>query len=90
MDVASRQTISNWENDKSYPDVHSLMLLCDVFNVSLDQLIKGDAIIMREQISGRSRMELGHLARLFSALFFSLIVTPLPLYRYLKAIGVGV
>lgn len=23
----SRQTISNWENDKSYPDVHNLLML---------------------------------------------------------------
>ncbi|MCI6548589.1 MAG: helix-turn-helix domain-containing protein, partial [Coriobacteriaceae bacterium] len=38
----SRQTISNWENDKSYPDVHSLILLCTIFDVSLDQLVKGD------------------------------------------------
>ena len=38
----SRQTVSNWENDKSYPDVKSLMLLSEVFEVSLDQLIKGD------------------------------------------------
>lgn len=27
----SRQTISNWENDKSYPDVNSLILLSEVF-----------------------------------------------------------
>ena len=36
----SRQTISNWENDKSYPDVNSLVLLSEVFEISLDQLIK--------------------------------------------------
>lgn len=32
----SRQTISSWENNKSYPDIHSLILLCQVFDVSLD------------------------------------------------------
>lgn len=36
----SRQTVSNWENDKSYPDVNSLVLLSEVFETSLDQLIK--------------------------------------------------
>ena len=35
----SRQTISNWENDKSYPDVNSLVLLSEVFHISLDQFI---------------------------------------------------
>lgn len=32
----SRQTVSNWENDKSYPDVKSLLLLSEVFHTSLD------------------------------------------------------
>lgn len=36
----SRQTVSNWENDKSYPDVNSLVLLSEVCEISLDQLIK--------------------------------------------------
>ena len=31
----SRQTISNWENNKSYPDIKSLIMLSNIFNVSL-------------------------------------------------------
>lgn len=46
----TRQTISNWENSKSYPDIHSLLLLGSVFNISLDQLIKGDIDIMKKEI----------------------------------------
>ena len=38
----SRQTISNWENDKSYPDIQSVLLLSEIFGVSVDQLLKGD------------------------------------------------
>ena len=38
----SRQTVSNWETGKNYPDIHSLLLLSSLFGVSLDQLIKGD------------------------------------------------
>lgn len=41
----TRQTVSNWENEKSYPDIHSLLLLSSLFHVSLDQLIKGDVIV---------------------------------------------
>ena len=47
----TRQTISNWENEKSYPDIHSLLLLSSLFNVSLDQLIKGDIEKMKEIIA---------------------------------------
>ena len=47
----TRQTVSNWENGKSYPDIHSLLLLSSLFDVSLDQLIKGDIETMKEIIS---------------------------------------
>lgn len=46
----SRQTISNWENNKSYPDIQSLVLLSDIFQLSLDELIKGDLIFMKRKI----------------------------------------
>ena len=36
----SRQTISNWENEKNYPDIKSLVLMSEVFQVSLDNLVK--------------------------------------------------
>lgn len=47
----TRQTISNWENGKSSPDIHSLLFLSSLFNVSLDQLIKGDIETMKEIIN---------------------------------------
>lgn len=43
----SRQTISNWENEKSYPDIISVIRLSDLYNVSLDNLLKGDADMIR-------------------------------------------
>ena len=46
----SRQTISNWERDKAYPDINSLLLMANYFDVSLDHLIKGDVDIMKHQV----------------------------------------
>ena len=46
----TRQTISNWENDRNYPDIRSLVLLSSVFGISLDILVKGDLETMKEQI----------------------------------------
>ncbi|MBR1724981.1 MAG: helix-turn-helix transcriptional regulator [Ruminococcus sp.] len=46
----SRQTVSNWENEKSVPDIHSLLLLSDIFGVSLDELIKGDVEKMKDTV----------------------------------------
>lgn len=38
----ARQTISNWENEKSYPDIVSVIRLSTLYSVSLDELLKGD------------------------------------------------
>lgn len=37
----SRQTISNWETGKSYPDIVSVIRMSDLYEVSLDYLLKG-------------------------------------------------
>ena len=36
----SRQSISNWENERNYPDIHNLLMMSILFNVSLDELVK--------------------------------------------------
>lgn len=46
----TRQTVSNWENDKNYPDINSLVLLSSLFGISLDVLVKGDIKKMEEMI----------------------------------------
>ena len=33
----TRQTISNWETSKNYPDIHSIALMSKLFNVSIDE-----------------------------------------------------
>lgn len=44
----SRQTISNWERGQTYPELNSLLLLATYFDISLDNLIKGDFIEMQQ------------------------------------------
>ena len=46
----SRQTISSWENDKTYPDVQSLLLLANVFGTTIDELVRGDVDTMKETV----------------------------------------
>ena len=36
----SRKTISNWENEKTYPDIVSVVKMSDLYAVSLDRLLK--------------------------------------------------
>ena len=51
----SRQTISNWETDRTYPDVQSLLLLSNLFKVSVDSLIKGDVKEMKSVLTNEAR-----------------------------------
>ena len=78
----SRQTISNWERDKTYPDVQSLLMLSILFGTSIDTLVKGDVTVMEEAVE-RDRKRLGTrmlwLAVLMLALLvlaFALILSP--------------
>lgn len=52
----SRQTISSWENDKTYPDVQSLIILSDVFGTTVDELVKGDVEDMGKAIERDARL----------------------------------
>ena len=47
--MVSRQTVSNWENGKSLPDIVSIMSLSDLYQISIDELLKGDKR-MKEKI----------------------------------------
>ena len=42
----SRQIISSWENNKTCPDVQSLLPLSEIFDATVDSLIKGDVDAM--------------------------------------------
>ncbi|WP_323710928.1 helix-turn-helix domain-containing protein [Mammaliicoccus lentus] len=64
----SRQTISNWENGRSYPDVQNLLLLSTIFNVSLDELVKGDIEIMENKIANANMDKYSKRMIIFSVL----------------------
>ena len=43
----TRQTVSNWENGKSYPDLQLLVAISDQFGISLDTLLKEDTKMVK-------------------------------------------
>lgn len=47
----SRQTISNWETGKTYPDIQSLVLMADIYQTTVDQLVKDDIDLMQNNLS---------------------------------------
>ena len=68
----SRQTISSWENGKTYPDLRSLLLLSDVFDASVDEIVGKDVTTMTQNID-RSAKTLNRLAYLMVAFFLLLM-----------------
>lgn len=86
----SRQTISNWENDKNYPDIKSLVLMSEIFHVSLDILIKGDLEKMKREIDTQEYAKFQKDSTIFSILFITLLILPVPLVMLLKWIGMAV
>ncbi|NCC80494.1 MAG: XRE family transcriptional regulator, partial [Clostridia bacterium] len=84
----SRQTISNWENDKSYPDVNSLLLLSEVFETSIDNLIKGDIDVMKKKIQKEDQKSFEKLSNVFGILLALVILSPVALIHYLGDVGI--
>ena len=78
----SRQTMSSWENGKTYPDVQSLLLLSDLFGVSIDELVKGDVVSMKEVVS-KDALEMERLAMGSAALLLAGIACMAGIYALL-------
>lgn len=83
----TRQTLSNWENGKTYPDVNSLLRLSDVFGVTLDELVKGDIPKMKEQINQTDIIEFKRASYILTAMCLVMVISALPLWTYLKTVG---
>lgn len=79
----SRQTISNWENDKSYPDVNSLVLLSETFQISLDNLIKGDIEVMKDVIQKEEIEKMNHYGKIYTIMLIATAVSAVPLFMLL-------
>ncbi|MCR6516174.1 helix-turn-helix domain-containing protein [Clostridium sp. LY3-2] len=84
----SRQTISNWENNKNYPDIKSLLLLSSLFNVSLDVLVKGDLEKMKEKINSEDISKFKREGNIFSILLILTIILPIPLIKFMGNTGI--
>lgn len=85
----SRQTISNWETGKTYPDIQSLVLMADIYQTTVDQLVKDDIDLMQNNLSKFKLRELsvGLITTLVATYisFISIHWLPLPIASMLVA-----
>ncbi|WP_192801891.1 helix-turn-helix domain-containing protein [Streptococcus agalactiae] len=86
----SRQSISNWENDKTYPDIYRLLLLSQIFQVSLDQLIKGDIEKMKYTITQVDKKNFERDTKVMVTLMILLMISSYPLVYFLEWLGLGI
>lgn len=70
--AVSRQTISNWENSRSYPDIERSIHLAELYELSLDELLKGDQKMVKNLIRSTNLVKIGRLIAL--SIFLNLIL----------------
>lgn len=78
---ATRQSVSNWENGKTCPDIKSLLLLGEVFSASLDDLVKGDIAEMKRHIDDQEKAAFRRDSRILTAFDIVMLLTPIPLVQ---------
>lgn len=83
----SRQTISNWETNKSYPDIKSLTMLSNIFHVTLDDFIKGDIEEMKRIVSKEKIEKFNIMSYIFLAEMLILMFSAYPLFSIDGYIG---
>lgn len=69
----SRQTVSSWENNRSYPDIGSMIKLSDLYGTSLDELLKEDPVMKKHMEDSAP------LPRKYWNLLFEIAIVLLPL-----------
>ena len=79
----TRQSISNWENGKTYPDIHSLLLLSSLFGISLDQLVKGDIEIMKDEIKKDEIAKMNRYGKIYTIMLIITAISAVPLFMWL-------
>ena len=72
----SRSTISNWEVGRNYPDLDMIVELSDIFNLSLDELLREDTEMVQEVSKGQrnGKKRKWWIAGLTSALIISFVI----------------
>lgn len=61
----TRQTISNWENGRSYPDIERIIRLSELYELSLDELLKGDQEMVKHL---QENTVVNHFLKIFIAM----------------------
>lgn len=84
----SRQTISNWETNKSCPDIKSLIALSNIFNVSIDDFLKEDIKEMRKIVENTTIKKFNMISVIFLFELMAVMVSAYPLFSIKSNMGI--
>lgn len=88
----SRQTISSWENERSYPDISSLVTLSDFYHISLDVLLREDDCMIQHYDEQNEVVNKGKKVAVISywvnvVLVVLMVATRITHWKFLLSIG---
>ena len=87
LDV-SRQSVSKWESNASYPEMDTLLKLCDMFRVDMDTLLRGSVEnSLSEDTAGYDRFMTLYARKIAGGV--SAIVGSVALWSFLSALGLS-
>lgn len=82
----SRQTVSNWENNKNYPDMGTLRQISNEFGVSFDELLKDDEAFIREIDNAKKKAGKVKCLVVVAVILATVVVTCIILPKTVKSI----
>ena len=91
--IVSRQTISNWETEKFYPDILYVLQLSDLYQVSLDELLKGDERMIQHLedstniVKSNKKILLAFICNICLLFLFFIFIIPISKSYLLTLIG---
>lgn len=81
--IVSRQTISNWETEKFYPDILYVLQLSGLYQISLDELLKGDERMIQHLedstniVKSNKKILLAFICNICLLFLFFIFITPI-------------
>ncbi len=85
----SRRTVSNWENEKSCPDIKSVVLMSYIFNVSVDEFLKGNYKEVSELVFKEDRESFEKNTAIMAVLTFVCLLSLWPLVHFFDKLGIA-
>jgi len=70
----SRQSVSKWEKGLNYPSIETLLKISDLFDISLDELLKSDEELTKKVIKESKQLAHPKLKFFFDVLFLAALV----------------